>query len=339
MPTLTNNYSFNKPLVNNQVDADLWGGQLNTNWDSIDGLLYTATNTDITSISSVTTLTSSHRNHLVLCDASSAGFDVDLTAAATIGADFTVTIKKTDATNNVVTIDPDSSETIDGNASYLLRSQGDAVMLVCDGTNWQVKASYVGGQYIRAVTSTSDTLLFSDNRNVVTYDNSSAVAVTLPESGTAGFGAGWFTEIKNIGSGAVTITPTTSTIDGNSTLVLAQNESATIFSNGTNYISNKVTVPDPSILATAAGYVNSAGSLVYSQGNVASASGSGGSYTITFTSAMTNANYPVLATADLGSSVYTCNVFDRTTTSFKIVTYAGGQAAATFSFVVFGEIA
>lgn len=36
MPTLTTNYSFNKPLVNNATDADLWGGQLNSNWDDLD---------------------------------------------------------------------------------------------------------------------------------------------------------------------------------------------------------------------------------------------------------------------------------------------------------------
>jgi hypothetical protein len=40
MPTYTTNYSFNKPLVNNATDADLWGGQLNTNFDSLDTLLF-----------------------------------------------------------------------------------------------------------------------------------------------------------------------------------------------------------------------------------------------------------------------------------------------------------
>ena len=39
MPTLTTNYSFNKPLVNNPIDEDLWGGQLNSNWDSVDSIL------------------------------------------------------------------------------------------------------------------------------------------------------------------------------------------------------------------------------------------------------------------------------------------------------------
>ena len=40
MPTFTPNYNFNKPLVNNATDADLWGGQLNSNWDSVDTLLF-----------------------------------------------------------------------------------------------------------------------------------------------------------------------------------------------------------------------------------------------------------------------------------------------------------
>ena len=39
MPTTTTNFSLNKPLVNDAVDEDLWGGQLNTNMDSIDDRL------------------------------------------------------------------------------------------------------------------------------------------------------------------------------------------------------------------------------------------------------------------------------------------------------------
>ena len=43
MPNNTTNYSFNKPLVNNATDADLWGGYLNANWDSTDSILNTRT--------------------------------------------------------------------------------------------------------------------------------------------------------------------------------------------------------------------------------------------------------------------------------------------------------
>ena len=35
MPTTTTNFSLNKPLVNDPIDEDLWGGQLNTNMDKI----------------------------------------------------------------------------------------------------------------------------------------------------------------------------------------------------------------------------------------------------------------------------------------------------------------
>lgn len=43
MPNLTPNYSFNLPLVNDPTDQDLWGGELNTNWSSIDTILNTRT--------------------------------------------------------------------------------------------------------------------------------------------------------------------------------------------------------------------------------------------------------------------------------------------------------
>ena len=43
MPDLTTNYSMYKPLVNNAVDQDLWGGYLNTNMDTLDSNLNTRT--------------------------------------------------------------------------------------------------------------------------------------------------------------------------------------------------------------------------------------------------------------------------------------------------------
>lgn len=39
MPNSTTNYSWNLPLVNNATDADLWGGQLNSNWTDLDSTL------------------------------------------------------------------------------------------------------------------------------------------------------------------------------------------------------------------------------------------------------------------------------------------------------------
>lgn len=43
MPDLTTNLSLNKPKVNDPTDQDLWGGQLNTNMDTIDNEFSTRT--------------------------------------------------------------------------------------------------------------------------------------------------------------------------------------------------------------------------------------------------------------------------------------------------------
>jgi hypothetical protein len=62
---------------------------------------------------------------------------VSLTAAATLGAGFNVTIWNTSANSgHVITIDPAGSETIDGQTTLILR-RGEGMQIVCDGTNWQ----------------------------------------------------------------------------------------------------------------------------------------------------------------------------------------------------------
>jgi hypothetical protein len=92
----------------------------------------------------------------------------------------------------------------------------------------------------RAVTGTSDTLNNSDLGFAVTYSNASAVVVSLAQASVSNlFLDGWAVWVKNKGAGAVTITPATSTIDGAATLVLAQNQGALIWSDGTNYQSFK----------------------------------------------------------------------------------------------------
>jgi hypothetical protein len=91
------------------------------------------------------------------------------------------------------------------------------------------------GHTINAQTGTTYTVLATDRGKLVTHTNAGAIAVTLPQASSTGFGADWFCWVQNRGAGAVTITPTTSTIDGAATLVLNQNEGALIVSDGTNY--------------------------------------------------------------------------------------------------------
>jgi hypothetical protein len=101
------------------------------------------------------------------------------------------------------------------------------------------KATFPGGDLfnggVNAQTGTSYTIVLTDENKVTTYSNSSAVAVTLPQATTTGFGAGAYFKEVNLGTGAVTITPTTSTINGAPSLVLATGQSAELTSDGTNY--------------------------------------------------------------------------------------------------------
>jgi hypothetical protein len=101
------------------------------------------------------------------------------------------------------------------------------------GKQWLPANSQNAG--IRNVTGTTDTILATDMGKLVTYNNAGAVAVTLPQATTTGFGAFGRFHILNIGAGTVTVTPTTSTINGGATKAYAQNASGIISSDGTNY--------------------------------------------------------------------------------------------------------
>jgi hypothetical protein len=86
-----------------------------------------------------------------------------------------------------------------------------------------------------AQTGTSYTYLTTDRGKLVTHSNGSAIAGTLPQAGTAGFETKWYAFVQNRGAGTLTITPTTSTIDGSATLALTTGQGALIVSDGTNY--------------------------------------------------------------------------------------------------------
>jgi hypothetical protein len=102
-----------------------------------------------------------------------------------------------------------------------------------DGTNFQVIGVISSG--VNAQTGTSYTVLTDDKGRFVTGSNASAIAWTLPQANSTTFANGWNFTASCIGAGAITITPTTSTIDGAATLVLPPNKTAKIVSDGTNY--------------------------------------------------------------------------------------------------------
>jgi hypothetical protein len=89
---------------------------------------------------------------------------------------------------------------------------------------------------LNAQTGSSYTMLDSDRGKLVTLNNASAVSVVLPQAGAGSqFASGWYTRVENLGAGVVTITPTTSTIDGAASLTLRQLGGVVIVSDGSNY--------------------------------------------------------------------------------------------------------
>lgn len=88
---------------------------------------------------------------------------------------------------------------------------------------------------VNAQAGTSYTVLDGDCGKVVRLTNASSVAVTLPQANGSTFVSGWTADFQNTGAGTVTITPTTSTINGGANLVLTTNQGAHCDSDGANY--------------------------------------------------------------------------------------------------------
>src|SRR5207253_1542915 len=72
---------------------------------------------------------------VVLCDATSGSFTITLPSVSVNGRK--VTVKKTDASVNTVTISP-ASGTIDGAASLVISTRWVSYDVIADGTNWYV---------------------------------------------------------------------------------------------------------------------------------------------------------------------------------------------------------
>ncbi|MBU6163192.1 MAG: hypothetical protein KGO50_18930, partial [Myxococcales bacterium] len=102
------------------------------------------------------------------------------------------------------------------------------------GGSITVSGTLTSVEAVNAQTGTSYTILSTDHTRLVTLSNTSSVAVTLPQA-TGSFGAGFYFDIANINVGVVTITPTTSTINGAASLTLNRFLSVRIVSDGTNW--------------------------------------------------------------------------------------------------------
>lgn len=147
MPTQTTNYGLSKPLVNNPIDQDLWGGELNADMDELDSLILTSMNfipvtkTATFSVSAPTPGSSVTGNSKTLfrCDATASAIAPDLPTAVLAGPGYTVAFKKIDSSTNSVTITASGSDKIDGSSTFALAVQYNWAILVSDGvSNWDI---------------------------------------------------------------------------------------------------------------------------------------------------------------------------------------------------------
>lgn len=110
-------------------------------------------------------------------------FTVSLTAAATLGTGFWCWVWNTSNTvSHVITIDPNSTETIDGATTLILR-RGEGVQIVCDGTNWQT-----GG--LKKYRLYSENAANNATRAAVTGSNAVGIGNAAVVSGTSAVGIG-----------------------------------------------------------------------------------------------------------------------------------------------------
>lgn len=86
----------------------------------------------------------------VLCDCASGAITLTLPAAAS-NSGKVLHVKKIDSSANRVTVDGNSSETIDGTTTRVIGVQNDTLTIMSDGTNWRVlKAEKIVARYSTA---------------------------------------------------------------------------------------------------------------------------------------------------------------------------------------------
>jgi hypothetical protein len=154
-------------------------------------------------------------------------FTVSLTAAATIGSGFHCWVWNTSNTSShVITIDPNSTETIDGATTLLLR-RGEGCQIVCDGTNWQT-----GG--LKKYRLYSENAANNAVRPVASGSNALSIGVSSQSTGTSSVALGdsaiaTGTSAVTIGTGraasqdsvAIAITDSTSTYGAKTSTAVA----------------------------------------------------------------------------------------------------------------------
>jgi len=172
-------------------------------------------------------------NCFVTMDASGASRTFTLPSAATLGSGFTYVFKKIDSSNNTVTIDPNSTQTVDGVTTYVLTKQYETLCATSDGTNWVIWSAYNNELYV------AQTATFTVGPRDTTISVSTAAGAVTANLPTAVGIAGREITIKKTTNDANFLTLDGSgseTIEGVSTYIITSIGEVTIYSNGANWL-------------------------------------------------------------------------------------------------------
>lgn len=170
---------------------------------------------------------------VILADDTSGAITINLPAAASNSGKVYTVVKL--SASNAVTIDGNSTETINGSLTQVLSRQYDTMKIVCDGSNWLVE-NKVNQLNITDITDSDSpyTVLVTDD--VIRGDDTSgAITVNLPAVASS---LGRKLRFKKLSaSNSITVDGNASeTIDGATTQALSsQYDSLTIICNGTSW--------------------------------------------------------------------------------------------------------
>lgn len=146
-----------------------------------------STKTVALNINTTFTTSLSHRGATLLCDATSASFNINLLPAVTALNTYKIIIKKVDVSVNIITLVPNGSEKIDTDIDLILYDFNDFVEIHCDGSNWKVVASQIRGTIIKQIVN--KTLTLEDNGKMFNCDSSTgAFRIDLPDCRVVGRG-------------------------------------------------------------------------------------------------------------------------------------------------------
>lgn len=129
------------------------------------------------------TVVASDNGSIINC--TSGTFTVSLTAAATLGSGFTCWVWNTGT--DVITIDPNSAETIDGQTTLVLQN-GEGTQIVCDGTNWQTGDKKTMRGYSEKIPSANSKPTATGDRSIAIGSASSAtgsISIAFGSSSTS----------------------------------------------------------------------------------------------------------------------------------------------------------